>query len=99
MKGEKTISVNGKEYKVRFTLGAMEELQDHIEKDGFEGGTDQALQKMKYLRVFLSKMTKFAGNEVDADEFKQMDFSEVQSALSIVEESSKDVVGKGKAEK
>ena len=99
MKGEKTISVNGNEYKVRFTLGAMEELQDHLEADGFDGGTDQALQKMKYLRVFLSKMTKFAGNEVDADEFKQMDFSEVQSALSIVEESSKDVVGKGKAEK
>ena len=94
MKGEKKISVNGKEYKVRFTLGAMEELQDYLEEDGFDGGTDEALQKMKYLRVFLSKMTKFAGNEVEAEEFKNMDFSEVQSALEIVNESTKDVSGK-----
>ena len=96
MKGEKTISVDGKQYKVRFTLGAMEELQDVLDEDGFEGSTDKALQKMKYLRVFLSKMTKFAGNEVAPEEFKNMDFSEVQSALEIVNQSAD---GLGKAEK
>jgi len=94
MKGEKTISLDGNEYKVKFTLGAMEDLQDYLEEDGFEGSTDQALQKMKYLRVLLSKMTKYAGNEVSAEKFKDMEFSEVQHALLVVEESTKDIPGK-----
>ena len=66
----------------------MEELQDHLDAEGFEGGTEKALQKMKYLRVLLSKMTKFAGNELPAEDFKEMDFSAVESAISLIGKST-----------
>ena len=99
MKGEKTITVNGKEYPLRFTAGALREFQDHLEEVGYDAPIDQALSKMKYLFVLLSKMTKYGGNEIDPKEFDWMDMSEINSAMEMMGESTKDLPDSGKVQK
>lgn len=100
MKGEKTITLEGEKVKLRFTLGVLEDVQDYLKEKGVEGGIDSALSEMKHLRFFLAKLAEYGGNKVDADEFKKLDFSEMENAISIISEATEGLpAGKGKKEK
>lgn len=96
MKGEKTINLNGEEIKLRFTVGALEDFQEHLKEVGFESSFEEALQEMKHLRVFLEKLSEFAGNKVQADKWKYLDFSEMSKAIQILTESTSDLDVPGK---
>lgn len=100
MKGQKKITVDGKEYEIKFTLGVYEDLQEYLDEQGIEDGIQEALSQMKHLRFFISKMVEYAGGDIDAEELKKMEISEVKNAVSILTEATEDIPqGKGKAGK
>lgn len=97
MKGSKTINLDGKEIELKLTLGVFEDVQDHLKENGIEGGIEEALSEMKYLRFMLSKMAEYAGNEIDSEEFKKLEFDEISKAVSLITESTEGLPeGKGK---
>ena len=95
MKGIKKISLNGEDVELRFTLGVLEDFQEYCE--GLEIDVDEALQKMKHMRHFLSLMSEYAGAKVDAEKFKFLDFDQMQDAISLIQSATGDL-GKAKAE-
>lgn len=97
MKGHKSITLNDKEIKLKFTLGVLEDVQEYLKGEGVKGGIDEALSEMKYLRVLISKMAEYAGNKVNPEEFKDLEFSEMNKAVSLINESTEGLPkGKGK---
>lgn len=94
MKGQKKIKLNGNDVKLRFTVGVFEDFQDYVESLPTELTVDDALQKMKHLRYFLHLMTVAAGETVDPEKFRDLEFDQMEEALKLMN------VGKpGKAEK
>lgn len=91
MKGVKTIKLNGADVKVRLTLGVLEDFAELI---GDEFGMDEALAKPKYMREILSLMSEYAGDKVDAKEFKMLDFSEMDAVTQLFSETMGNGAGK-----
>jgi hypothetical protein len=86
MKGSKQIELNGKKIDLRFTLGVLEDFQEYCEN--LKISSDEALQSMKHMREFLHLMTKYAGKEVKSDEFKFLDFDQMQEAVGLIESAT-----------
>jgi hypothetical protein len=83
MKGQTKISLNGKDIELKFTLGVLEDFQDYCEEHELD--SDVALGKMKHLRQFLHLMT---GGRVDAEAFKDLEFSEIEKFNAIVSQAT-----------
>jgi hypothetical protein len=86
MKGIKEIELDGKKIKLRFTLGVLEDFQEYCEKNDLD--VDEALQKMKHMREFISLMTEYAGDKVESEKFKFLDFYQMQDAIAIIGEAT-----------
>lgn len=76
MKGTR-ITLNGKEYEVRPTLGAIEDYADEI---GVGEGWQNTLSHPKNLRLFLYHCVKKHG--VTADELRDLEMSQLTQALN-----------------
>lgn len=100
MKGHQTITLKGKDIKLAFTVGAMEDFQDYLKDEGVESGLDEALSEMKHFRKLIEVMTEYADNKVEAKEFKFLDFSEISKVTELINSSTENIaVGKGKKAK
>ena len=80
MKNQKTINLNGKDLKLKFTLGVLEDFQE------FAGTSDidSALSEMKNIRYFLYLMAKYAGEQVEPDDLKYLDLEEMGKAMEVI---------------
>ena len=90
MKGTKHITLNGEQVPVRLTMGAVEDFQEYLESltdDNSEVDIDKAMSNMKHARHFLAIMSKYGGYEKSADDFKYMEFSELQQVTALVNEA------------
>lgn len=98
MKGTKSITLNGEQVPIRLTMGAVEDFQEYLESltdDNSEVDIDKAMGNMKHARQFLSIMSRYGDNPKDAENFKYMDFSEMQHVTTLVN----DAVGMAKESK
>lgn len=80
MKGITKITLKGKQVKLSMTLGALEDYQDTVGADDI----DKSLESMKNLRVLLSFMSEYAGNKVEPDEFKYLEFDQLEAAMKSI---------------
>lgn len=82
MKGHKTIDLNGRKIPLKFTVGVMEDMQEQV-----DGDIDKALEKMSNMRQMIALMAKYAGEEVDAEELKQLDFGQLAIVTDFISET------------
>lgn len=86
MKGTKTIALGDKEVKLRFDFGAVEDFCEELDID-FSGWQKEALQKPKNIRMLAYFMAK-DHNEVEADEFRRMLFSDISEIMDLITDST-----------
>lgn len=84
MKGHKTINLNGKSLKLKFTLGVLEDFQEYTGKPDI----DAALAEMSNLRYFIYLMTIYAGEEIEPDDLKALEFDEIEKAMEVIGSAS-----------
>jgi hypothetical protein len=94
MKGQAEISLNGNKVKLSFKFGTYEDFQEYVLSLG-DVSLEKAMEEFKHLRVLMSLMSEYAGNKVSADEFKQLDFSEVGIVTELIR-SSMETISMGK---
>lgn len=86
MKGQKKVEVAGKELTLVFNWAAVEDFCD--EHDLTFTQFDKEVMKPKKLRSLIYYMAKEGGSDVELDDLRQMSFNDVQSVMSLIEESS-----------
>lgn len=91
MKGQKQVTVAGKELKLVFNWAAVEDFCE--EHDLTFSQFDKEVMKPKKLRSLIYHMAKEGGSDVKFDDLRKMSFDDVQSVMSLIEESS--VEGEG----
>lgn len=91
MKGKQTIQLKGKAIELAFTVGAMEDFQEYLKDEGIEAGLDEALSEMKHFRKLIEILTIYAGNKVDAKEFKFLDFSEISKVTDLMNSATENI--------
>lgn len=94
MKGHTKIQLNGKDIELKFNLGAIEDFQDYCEEKKIDPAIAES--KMKHLRHLLHFMT---GGKVSADEFRDLDISEVDKFKALVQKASGELGNASKAAK
>lgn len=96
MKGKQTVSLKGKDIELAFTIGSMEDFQEYLKGEGVEAGLDEALSDMKHFRKLIEIMSEYAGEKVEAKEFKFLDFAEIGKVTGLIESATENIeVGKG----
>jgi|19_taG_2_1085344.scaffolds.fasta_scaffold00217_4 deoxyribodipyrimidine photolyase-like uncharacterized protein len=91
MKGKQTVHLKGKDIELSFTVGAMEDFQEYLKSEGVEGGLDDAISEMKYFRKLIEILTDYAGNKVDASEFKYLEFSEISKVTQLMTSATENI--------
>lgn len=86
MKGQKQFNINGKNVTFKLTVGATEDFQDWLESKGEAVDLGMALSKMRNVRQFLSIMSGYGGDPVDAEAFKAMEISEFNDVMKLFDE-------------
>lgn len=98
MKGKQTIQLKGKDIEIAFTVGAMEDFQEYLKSEGVEAGLDEALSEMKHFRKLLEFLSEYGGNKTQAEEFKFMDFSQIEKVTGLINSATENIAV-GKAQK
>lgn len=87
MKGEKTLTLEGKELKIRFDFGAVEDFCDELDID-FSGWQAEALQHPKNIRMLAYHMAKDHNKDLKAKDLRRMQMSEISKIVGLITEST-----------
>ena len=91
MKGNTKVTIKGKDYKLSFTLGVLEDFQEHLKEEKYKGGIQEAFSEFKYLRKLISLMADYADNPVDINDVKRMEFSEISKVTELIAQAMENV--------
>ena len=92
MIGERSIKVSGKDVKLRFDWGAVEDFCE-AEDVSFQG-FDKALGSPKKMRSLIYHMAKSAGSEIKEDDLRAMSFSQMNVVSELISEAMGESEGK-----
>ena len=82
VRGDAVVHLDGKEVKLRVTLGALAEIEDTLGLDTATHAFDQvAAGSAKAMTAVLRALAKAGGAPIAEDDLSAMDFSEAQAAL------------------
>lgn len=71
-----------------------------MKAEGVEADIEESLSEMKYFRKLIEIMSEYGGNKTPAEEFKFLDFSEIQKVTDLMTSANENMpVGKGKGAK
>lgn len=92
MIGERSIKVSGKDIKLRFDWGAVEDFceAEDVSLQEF----DKALGSPKKMRSLIYYMAKSAGSDIKADDLRAMSFSQMNIVSELISEAMNDNTGK-----
>lgn len=86
------LNLEGKELKLAFTLGAIEDFCEETETD-FSNFSSKALKSPKGIRLLIYHMALAGGSKVEPDDLKRLDLTEIGKFTDFM---TADVEGKGK---
>lgn len=87
MKGEKTITLEGDEIKMRFDFGAVEDFCDEMDID-FSGWQKEAFNDPKSIRMLAYHMAKDHNDDLKAEDLRRLQMSELSKIMNLVTEST-----------
>ena len=97
MIGERKITVDGKDVKLRFDWGAVEDFCE-AEDVSFQS-FDKALGSPKKMRSLIYHMAKSAGSDIKEDDLRKMSFSQMSVVSELISEAMGDDITKKKPKK
>lgn len=85
MKGQRSITVNGKEVNLVFDWGAVE---DFCEDEGVSlGEFETVVQSPKKMRTLIYHMAQSGGSKVKKDDLRKMSFSSMATVSELIAEA------------
>lgn len=86
MKGEQTITLEGKKIKLRFDFGAVEDFCEELGID-FSSWQEEVFKSPKNIRLLAYFMAK-DHNEVEAEDFRRMMFGDIKTVTNLITSST-----------